>query len=321
MNNNQQKQQNGASVATSHNRNMFNRPMTEYSGGKEKDTHMNKDFYNRKLSRNSNFNQPQFHRDRNFTKPSGSLYNLPQQNVHHVGTGRTLHSGGHYNDRQYENENQPLTPLPTVVRSSKRYSVQSRRELPNPVLNFGGMPKTTQPPQQMSISQPNGLVMQEPPVSQIQQQQQQPIQIHQPPPQQIQMQSYQTLPQLHHGMVLDHNSSMMVMSDSSIYHHLYAGPQYSAVTPGPATAGVDDQNAAALQMLATQAVVYHPGATPSPPQQPQDTFMTTFYQPQQQNNKQLPPRRMNLAIPIVAPPESNQSQSKTVNSSNTASKN
>jgi len=49
--------------------------------------------------------------------------------------------------------------------------------------------------------------------------------------------------------------------------------------------------------------------------------MTTFYQPQQQNNKQIPQRRMNLAIPIVAPPESNQSQQKTINSPTTASTN
>lgn len=174
-----------------------------------------------------------------------------------------------------ENENQQITPPPTVVRSSKRYSVQSRRELPNPVLNFGGMPKTNQPQQQISMSQPNGLVMQEP-TSQIQQQQQ-PIQIHQPPAPQIQIQPYQQLPQLHHGMVLDHNSSMMVMSDSSIYHHLYAGPQYSAVTPGQASASVDDQNAAALQMLATQAVVYHPGATSSSPQPPPVSYCFAYY--------------------------------------------
>jgi len=49
--------------------------------------------------------------------------------------------------------------------------------------------------------------------------------------------------------------------------------------------------------------------------------MTTFYQPQQQNNKQPPPRRINLAIPIVAPPESNQNQTKTINSPTTASTN
>lgn len=30
--------------------------------------------------------------------------------------------------------------------------------------------------------------------------------------------------------------------------------------------------------------------------------MTTYYQPQQQPQQQLPPRRVNLAIPIVAPP-------------------
>lgn len=80
---------------------MFNRPSMEYSAGKEKDMHMYKDFYNRKSSRNFNFNQPQFNRDRNFTKASGPMYNLPQNNILHAGTGRTLHSsGGHYNDRQ-----------------------------------------------------------------------------------------------------------------------------------------------------------------------------------------------------------------------------
>lgn len=30
--------------------------------------------------------------------------------------------------------------------------------------------------------------------------------------------------------------------------------------------------------------------------------MTTYYQPQLQQQKQPPPRRVNLAIPIVAPP-------------------
>lgn len=37
--------------------------------------------------------------------------------------------------------------------------------------------------------------------------------------------------------------------------------------------------------------------------------MTTYYQPLQQTTQQQPPpRRVNLAIPIVAPSESNQQQ-------------
>jgi len=130
------------------------------------------------------------------------------------------------------------------------------------------MPKTPQPQQQISVPQPNGLVMQEPPPPQLQQQQS--MQIHQqPPPTPIQIQQYQPLQQLHHGMVLDHNSGMMVMAEPPIYHQLYAGPQYSAVTPVPTTGTTDDQNAATLQMLA-QAAVYHPvsGATPPPPSGP-----------------------------------------------------
>lgn len=109
-------------------------------------------------------------------------------------------------------------------------------------------------------------------------QQQQPIQIHQQPPLQIQ-QYHQPLQQIHHGMVLDHNTGMMVMAaaDPTMYHHqMYATPQYATgVAPGPAAGSADDQNAAAaaaaaLQMLAAQAAVYQPvptGATgvASPP--------------------------------------------------------
>jgi len=160
------------------------------------------------------------------------------------------------------------------VRSSKRYSVQSRRELPNPVLNFGGMSKTPQQQQQISVAQPNGLVMQEPPPSQLQQ----PIQIHQQQSlQPIQMQQYQPLPQLHHGMVLDHNTGMMVMAEPPMYHQLYAGPQYSPVTPVSATGNADDQNA--LQILA-QAAVYHPvsGNTQSlQPKQSPVSYYFTYY--------------------------------------------
>lgn len=160
-----------------------------------------------------------------------------------------------------------------MIRSSKRYSVQSRRELPEPVLNFAGMTKASQP-QQSSVSQhqqqQNGLVMQDQQqaIQQLQSQQQPSIQIHQqqPPPMQIQ-QYHQPIQQMHphHGMVLDHNTGMMVMAapDPSMYHQIYAAPQYAtAVTPGP-TSVTDDQNAAAvaaaaLQMLAAQAAVYQP---------------------------------------------------------------
>jgi len=169
-----------------------------------------------------------------------------------------------------------------VVRSSKRYSVQSRRELPDPVLNFGGISKTPQP-QPSAPQQQNGLVIQDQQMQPAPQQlqQQQPIQIHQPPPP-LQIQQYhQPLQQIHthHGMVLDHNTGMMVMAaaDPSMYHHqMYATPQYATgVTAGPAAGSADDQNAAAaaaaaLQMLAAQAAVYQPvptGATgvTSPP--------------------------------------------------------
>lgn len=176
------------------------------------------------------------------------------------------------------------------MRSSKRYSVQSRRELPDPVLNFGGISKIPQTQQQTSIPQhpqQNGLVVQEQPQSTIQQiqsqqmqssaqvlQQQATLQIHQQQP--IQLQQYhQPIQQLHphHSMVLDHNTGMMVMAapDPSMYHQLYAPPQYgTAVTPGATPGGsVDDPSAAAaaasaLQMLATQAAVYQPVPTGVP---------------------------------------------------------
>lgn len=300
--------------------------------------------------RGRNFHQHntshQYNRDRYFSKgsvpPSSSSPNQHNYDQQHqsiaptiAGTGRTQHGGGHYqhyNNRQYENENQqiePPAPPTPVVRSSKRYSVQSRRELPDPVLNFGGMSKTPQP-QPPPSQQQNGLVMQEQQMQPAPQQlQQPPIQLHQqPPPMQIQ-QYHQPLQPMHHGMVLDHNTGMMVMAaaDPSMYHHqIYATPQYATgVAPGPAAGSADDQNAAAaaaaaaLQMLAAQAAVYQPvptgatGVTSPPPgtqslQQP-ETFMTTYYQPQQQQQQKPPPRRVNLAIPIVAPPpEPNQQQ-------------
>lgn len=180
-----------------------------------------------------------------------------------------------------------------MVHSSKRYSVQSRWELPDPVLNFGGMSELPQSQQQTPVTQhqqQNGLVIQDQQQTTLQQMQtppqqlqpQQPIQIHQQQPTPIQIQQYhQPLQQIHphHGMVLDHATGMMVMAaaDPSIYHHqLYGAPQYATtVTPGSATGGTDDQNAAvaaaaALQMLAAQAAVYQPvptGATglTSPP--------------------------------------------------------
>lgn len=112
-------------------------------------------------------------------------------------------------------------------------------------------------------------------------QQQQPMQMHQQP-QPLQIQQYhQPLQQIHthHGMVLDHNTGMMVMAapDPSLYHPIYAAPQYATgVSQGPTTGSADDPNAAAvaaaaaLQMLAAQAAVYQPvptGATgvTSPP--------------------------------------------------------
>lgn len=161
-------------------------------------------------------------------------------------------------------------PPPPLIRSSKRYSVQSRRELPDPVLNFGGMSNKIPQPQQQ-----NGLLVQDqsqtmqqmqPPPQQLQP----PMQIHQQQPMQI-PQYHQTLQQLHphHSMVLDHNTGMMVVAtaDPTMYHQLYAAPQYTTtVPPGSATSGApDDPNAtaaaSALQMLATQAAVYQPVPT------------------------------------------------------------
>lgn len=129
-------------------------------------------------------------------------------------------------------------------------------------------------------------------------QQQPPIQLHQqPPPMQIQ-QYHQPLQPMHHGMVLDHNTGMMVMAaaDPSMYHHqIYATPQYATgVAPGPTAGSADDQNAAAaaaaaaLQMLAAQAAVYQPvptgatGVTSPPPgtqslQQPVSVSLTLKY--------------------------------------------
>lgn len=147
-----------------------------------------------------------------------------------------------------------------------------------------------QPPVQQHQQQ-NGLVMQEQPQATMQQiqPQQQPMQIHQQQPMQIQ-QYHQPLQQMHphHGMVLDHNTGMMVMAtaDPSMYHHqLYAAPQYTtAVTPGSATG--DDPNAAAaaaaLQMLA-QAAVYQPvptrpaGVTPPPSSTQSVCLVSTKY--------------------------------------------
>lgn len=115
-----------------------------------------------------------------------------------------------------------------MVRSSKRYSVQSNRALPNPVLNFGGMNKTPQqqiqPPQlQSTIHQP-------------------PIQYHH---------------QMHQQMVLDHNG-LMVSCDPAIYHQLYSTPQYAnTIAPCTAAGNVEDPNVA-IQILAAQSAVYGP---------------------------------------------------------------
>lgn len=353
-------QVNRDSPSSASNSNFYNRRPQQNSGGHNqhhnyKQQHYNNSQHNQQHQNSSpsgprsrNFHQhhtsQQYNRDRYFSKGStpsstSSQHNYDQQHQSGApttaGTGRTQHGGGHYqnyNNRQYENENQPIDPPapPTpVVRSSKRYSVQSRRELPDPVLNFGGISKAPQP-QPPVPQQQNGLVMQDQQMQPTPQQlqQQQPIQIHQQPPPLL-PQYHQPLQQIHHGMVLDHNTGMMVMAaaDPTMYHHqMYATPQYATgVAPGPAAGSADDQNAAAaaaaaaLQMLAAQAAVYQPvptGATgvTSPPsgtqslQQP-ETFMTTYYQPQQQPQQQPPPRRVNLAIPIVAPPpEPNQQQ-------------
>ncbi|XP_026819656.1 probable serine/threonine-protein kinase DDB_G0282963 [Rhopalosiphum maidis] len=349
---------------TAPNSNFFNRRPQQSSSSHNQHQNFKQQHFNNSQGHNQqhqhsssprgrNFHQHhtshQYNRDRYFSKgsiPSSSSstnqHNYDQQHNSvaptTAGTGRTQHSGGHYqhyNNRQYENENQqiePPAPPTPVVRSSKRYSVQSRRELPDPVLNFGGLSKTPQP-QPPASQQQNGLVMQDQQIQPASQQlqQQQPIQIHQQPPPPLQIQQYhQPLQPIHHGMVLDHNTGMMVMAaaDPSMYHHqMYATPQYATgVAPGPATGSADDPNAAAaaaaaaaLQMLAAQAAVYQPvptgatGVTSPPPgtqslQQP-ETFMTTYYQPQQQPQQQPPPRRVNLAIPIVAPPpEPNQQQ-------------
>lgn len=189
-----------------------------------------------------------------------------------------------------ENEVQQVKSQPApVVRSSKRYSVQSRRELPDPVLNFGGMSKITQPSQQQQTvshhQQNNSLIMQEPQTTQLQplsQQIQQPPPQIQPQPQQIQIQQspiqlqqfHPSMPQInsHHSMVVDPNTGMVLMAaDPSMYHHqLYAAPQYgTTVAQGTSGNGAEDPNAAvaaaALQMLAAQAAVYQPVPTGSAP--------------------------------------------------------
>lgn len=189
-----------------------------------------------------------------------------------------------------ENSHIPVQPPPQVVRSSKRYSVQSRRELPDPILNFSSISKLPQTQQQPPIpphQQQNGMVLQEQSqstIQQIQSQQMQPsaqvlqqqatLQIHQQQP--IQLQQYhQPIQQLHahHSMVLDHNTGMMVMAspDPTMYHQLYGPPQYSTgITPGP-TSGSNVEDPNALQMLATQAAVFQPvptGVASSPNAQP-----------------------------------------------------
>lgn len=210
--------------------------------------------------------------------------------------------------QQIEPQQQP------VVRSSKRYSVQSRRELPDPVLNFGGISKITQQPQQQppvsQHQQSNSLIMPESQTTQLQAlpqqiQQQAPQQIQQPPPQiqplpqQIQIQQppmqlqqfHQPMPQInsHHSMVVDPNTGMVLMAaDPSMYHHqLYAAPQYgTTVAQGTPSNNAEDQNAAAvaaaaLQMLAAQAAVYQPLPTgPAPVTSPPPG--TQPIQPQQQ---------------------------------------
>lgn len=52
-----------------------------------------------------------------------------------------------------------------------------------------------------------------------------------------------------------------------------------------------------------------------------DSFMTTYYQPQPQTSQQPPPRRVNLAIPIVAPPEHGVSKSSPIPAQTTSSTN
>lgn len=104
-------------------------------------------------------------------------------------------------------------------------------------------------------------------------QQQQPIpQVYQQPAPLQSQQFHQFLQQIHHGMVHDNNTRIVVMAaaDPSMYHHqIYVTPQYDAgVAVGPVAGSANDQNAAA------QAAVYQPvptGAT-SPP------FRTQFLQ-------------------------------------------
>ncbi|VVC26892.1 Btz domain [Cinara cedri] len=408
-NNYNSKERDGTPVArdspsTADNSNYFNRNLPQQSG-RHSQPHSFKQHYNNthvghghnqsqsSSIRGRNFqqhnNSPQFNRDRYFSKD----ITTQSPNLHHntvvIGSGRIQHSEEHYhhfNNQQYENEVQKVeSQTAPVVRSAKRYSVQSRRELPDPVLNFGSMSKVTQ--QQSSIShhqQNNSLIMQESQTTQLQQlppqmqqpppqmqqpppqmqqpppqmqqpppqmqqpppqmqqpppqMQQPPPQMQQPPPQiqQIQLQQppmqlqqfHQPMTQMnsHHSMVVDPNTGMVLMAtDPSMYHHqIYAAPQYgTTVAQGSPGNSAEDQNAAAvaaaaLQMLAAQAAVYQPLPTgptsvTSPPtgtqqiqQQPPDSFMTTYYQPQAP--KQPPPRRVNLAIPIVAPSEHNQQQ-------------
>lgn len=155
---------------------------------------------------------------------------------------------------QDENENQQLEPLASMTRvnrKSKRYSVQTRRELNDPVLHVGGISETPQPQPPAPLQQ-NGLVMQDrqmqPAPEQLQQQQPAPLQIHH---------FYHFLQQPHHGMVHVHNTRMMVMAaaDPSMYHHqMYDTPQYDAgVAAGPVAGSAEYQNAA--------AAVYQPAPT------------------------------------------------------------
>lgn len=147
-----------------------------------------------------------------------------------------------------------------MVRSSKRYSVQSNRALPNPVLNFGGMNKTSQSQIQPPQVQPPQI---QPP--QIQPPQLQPPQLQSamPPPMQYH--------QMHQQMVLDHNG-LMVNCDPAIYHHqLYSTPQYTnTISPCSAAGNVEDPNVA-MQILAAQSAVYRPvpsGTSPTSAIQP-----------------------------------------------------
>ncbi|XP_050527200.1 probable WRKY transcription factor protein 1 [Daktulosphaira vitifoliae] len=272
---------------------------------------------------------------------------------------------------QYDQEKQQsMAPPPAteqqVVRSSKRYTAQSRRTLPDPVLNFSGNKQNI--PQTQSQPQPIPQQIQQSSLQQIQQQQQQ-----------IQQNTYQQQhlqqQQQYNNMIVEqqhHLNNGMMMVDHTHHphhphqhhhiayhqphsHHMTQQQQQQAMhgyAPSPMSAGgagtSDEQQpvaaaaaaaAAALQMLsygnpAAQAAAYQPqlinyqttaaAATQPPPSAYMTdanymamiasghpaaaaTAATTYYQ-QQPQPQPHPPRRVNLAIPIVAPPPANGQQ-------------